>query len=453
MLTHLIHAVEPKSKRWPGQVKKLLLFVFFFSTTGGCYSSLHAEDETSLSSFPLSCTFRLNGEGEKTTLSNSLLNPSNMLMRPDKRVEGFLLANPKYKGIGGVFESEVRFGYEYLDGKDPSPFENKLSTVNVNQLYYQASSGPFSLLLGRKKIRWGVGYSYSPTDLITQLKNPEDPEDRLNKIKGSDIVQVSYLNNSGEFDLVYFPVIDWSASNSFINTSRIGMRWYNLLDPFDVSLVGKVDQHGNWALGLNTSLAVGNALELHAEYLYSSLNNTNYPNPYLDPSEIGSPYFSPHIKHGANDLLLGGQVTFYRDWNLTLEYLFHGSGYTTDEFNAYVNRLKNLDMQLGTYNNQISILTGLQESVLNFSTPLCQHYLFGRLYHPHVLQSLSFEMYSFVSLADKSGLFVIMPKYTGSNNYEVYCRIERSWGNNDTEFGLIPEKLSAIIGLSVFLGR
>jgi len=454
MCSLFMHAASFKSCRWKrlGKVTKPFLFTFFFLLAVGSYSHLHAEDESSSSSFPLSGSFRITGEGEKSTLSHSLFNPSNLLMQPEISAEGFIVGNTTYKGLGGVVESEVRLGYAYINRKDPSFFERKISDVKINQLYYQTTSGPFSFQLGRKKVRWGVGYSYSPTDLITQLKNPEDPEDRLNKIKGTDILQLSYIKNNSELDLVYFPVLEWNSSNPFINSNRFGFRWYHLIDPFDLSFVGKVEQQGKWASGVNTSVAIGKAIELHAEYLYTSLVNTNYPNPNLDPSETAYPFFLPTDKKGANDILLGGQVTFYGDWNLTLEYLFHSAGYSSEEFNAYINRLISLNNQFGTY-NQIPIVAGLQESALNYSTPLRQQYLFSRLYHPNLVHAISIEMYSFLSLADRSGLFVIKPKYTGSKTYEVYCLMEKFWGKNVTEFGLIPDRLNAIVGISLFLDR
>ena len=453
MLSYLLDALQYNHGRWLRPGKATLSFAVFFLLTVGYSLQLHAEDESSVSSFPLSGSLRLTGEGEKSTLSHSLLNPSNILMRPETRAEGFLLGNTTFKGLGGAVESEIRLGYEFLDGKDSSFLEKKLSDVNINQLYYQATSGPFLFQVGRKKVRWGVGYSYSPTDLITQLKNPEDPEDRLNKIKGADLFQLTYIKNNSELDLVYFPMINWSSSNAFINSSRFGLRWYNLIDPFDLAFVGKAEQQGQWASGLNTSVAIGKAIELHAEYLYTSQSNTNYPNLYLDPSETAYPFFLQQKKKGANDILLGGQVTFYGDWNLTAEYLYHGSGYSSEEFNAYINRLKSLNMQFGTSYNQLPIVAGLQESALNFSTPLRQHYLFGRLYHPNVTHSISLEMYSFLSLADRSGLFVIKPKYTGSKSYEVYYCMEKFWGKNVTEFGLIPDRLKGIVGISLFLDK
>jgi hypothetical protein len=53
---------------------------------------------------------------------------------------------------------------------------------------------------------------------------------------------------------------------------------------------------------------------------------------------------------------------------------------------------------------------------------------------------------------DGSGFFVFMPKYEKDKHYEVYLRLKKFWGSNDTEFGLVPDDFSAIIGFSLFLG-
>ncbi|ABL65137.1 hypothetical protein Cpha266_1096 [Chlorobium phaeobacteroides DSM 266] len=432
-----------------GKITALFSFFLFLAVLP---ISVQAEESADSSASSFSGSLRLGGEVEHFEKSNSLLNPSNILMRPDTRAEAFLIGNALYKGIGGVFEAELRFSYEYFSGTSKTYFEDQSFDTQVNQLYYQTKSGPVSLLLGRKKVRWGVGYSYSPTDLISQLKNPEDPDDRLNRIKGTDLVQLSYNNENSQLDLVYLPKVNWSFDETFISYNKYAMRWYNFIDPVDLSFVGSVDEEGEWAAGINTSVSIGKALELHAEYLYQSSNNKRYPDLYSNASDLAIPFFFTK-NGGVHDVVVGGQYTFENNLNLTLEYLYRSSGYSNNTFNAYVNHLDYLNADYQTSLNPLPALAGLQESAINFDLPLHNHYLFGRLYHPDVIHGVSVEMYSLVSIADGSGLFVFMPKYEKNDAYEVYLRVKKFWGKNDTEFGLVPEDLSGIIGVSLFLGN
>ena len=413
--------------------------------------SLYAEDTIEAGGSPLSYSFSLRGESEWIDLSDSRLNPDNILERYDQRFESFLLGDVRYRGLGGVFETEFRLGYEYLSGESLTSFDDNELDAVINQLFYRSSTEPFSFVLGRKKVRWGVGYSYSPTDLVTQLKNPEDPDDRLSRVKGADLLQVSYLNGSSQIDLVYFPEVDWGFEDSFIAKNRFGMRWYQFIDPFDLSFVGSVDDDGEWAAGLNTSVAVGNALELHAEYLYTSENNRNYPDTGVDPIQYINPYFR-ESGDGIHDVVLGGQYTFENNLNLTLEYLYRSSGYSGSEFDAYSNRVAWLNDQYMQLVDQSPAIAGLSEAAMNFRTPQRKHYLFTRLYHPEVVNFISLEMYSYVGLEDGSGLFVIMPTYKGSDYLDLYVRLKKFWGDQDSEFGLVPEDLSAIVGVSLYFG-
>jgi len=433
-----------------GQILMTIFFVFFFSVAAS-QSSLFAEEkaDSTLSSF--SGSLRLSGEGEYMNLSDSMLNPSNIFERADNRAEAFVLGSGLYRGFGGIFEAEMRFSYQYTSGRSGAWFEHSLSKAQVNQLYYQKKSDNISLLLGRKKIRWGAGYSYSPTDLVSQLKNPEDPEDRLGLISGADLLQASITNENNQIDLAYLPEIEWNFDGWVIRNNRVAIRWYRFIDPFDVSLVGMVDDDGKWAAGMNTSVTHGNALELHAEYLYTSSNHKKYPDTNLASSSFVMPYYL-YRSGGVHDVVAGGQYTFENNMNLTLEYLYRSSGYSNDTFNAYVNHISYLNYEYLVQSNPVLSIAGLNESAMNFNIPLGKHYLFARLYHPDVMQSISLEVYSYLSLADGSGFFVFMPKYEKEKNYEVYFRLKKFWGKTDSEFALVPENFSAIVGFSYFLG-
>jgi hypothetical protein len=409
--------------------------------------NLTAEENADSTASALSYSLRVSGEAEHISLSDSSLNPSNILERPDTRLEAFTVGNLLYKALGGVFETEVRLGHEFTeDGSSHS-----LTTFDINQLYYQKKIEGMSILAGRKKVRWGVGYSYSPTDLVTQLRNPEDPEDRLGKTKGSDVLQLSFNNEKTQIDIAYVPHINWNNDGTFISNNRLAMRWYRFMDPCDLSLVGTVDEDGRWATGLNTSVTFGKALELHAEYLYTSSKNRQYPDTSLDPASFTMPYFGGR-SGGYHEILLGGQYTFENNLNLTLEYLFTSAGYSDSEFGIYARHVNYLHSQYPTVLDPDPSIAGLYESASNFSLPLRKHYLFSRLYHPDLMRSISFEMYSYLSLSDGSGFFVIQPKYEKAKNYEVYLRLKKFWGKNDSEFGLVPDDFSAIVGVSLFLG-
>ena len=177
---------------------------------------------------------------------------------------------------------------------------------------------------------------------------------------------------------------------------------------------------------------------MHAEYLYSSANDRNYPDTKVDPGQFVYPYV-PSSSDGVHDVVLGGQYTFDNNLNLTLEYLYRSSGYSDNEFEAYYNHIAWLNNQYWQLADNQPAISGLNEAATNFRAPQRRHYLFTRLYHSEVVQFVSLEMYSYVGLEDGSGFLVIMPTYRGSDSFDLYVRLEKFWGDQDTEFGLVPE--------------
>ncbi len=396
---------------------------------------------------PVSYSLRVAGEAEHISLSDSWLNPSNILDRPETRFEAFTIGNVLYKTMGGVFETEIRFGHEYTeDGSS-----NFQTDLDVNQFYYQKKFDGISVIAGRKKVRWGVGYSYSPTDLVSQLRNPEDPEDRLGKVKGADILEMSFNRENSQLDVAYVPQLDWNFDGAFVRNNRLAIRWYRFMDPYDGSLVGSIDEHGKWSAGFNTSSTYGKALELHAEYLYTSSTGRLYPDTSLAPDSFSIPYFGER-SGGYHEILLGGQYTFNNNLNLTLEYFFTSNGLSDSEFRSFAAHTNYLNTQYPTGSDPDPSLAGLFESASNYVLPLRKHYLFSRLYHPEVFKSVSLEMYSYLSLSDGSGFLVIQPKFEKAKNYDLYLRMKKFWGNNDSEFGLVPDDFSALLGFSLYLG-
>jgi len=403
-----------------------------------------AVDNTLLKGLSLSLSLRIIGEYEKTYLSNSLINPDNLLKRPTDRAETIFLFGGAYDLWGGEIEGEFRANLKYLKGSSSSSFHDREIRGGFNELFYQRDIGNFSITLGQKRIRWGVGYSLSPTDIITRLRDPEDPEDRLQSRRGSELFLLSYATGESQLDVIYFPEVVLNIEEARFIQNRMGFRYYRYMEPVDISFVGKIEEGSNWAAGINSSVTLGKALELHGEYLFTSFNNTLYPE--------GNPnrFFLPFSKKDNNvhELLLGGHYTFENYWNITMEYIYRSQGYSDTEWDDYTNHIRFLNQNLEK-DPQQSILSLLNAASV-FELPLRKHYLFLRLFRQEIFQSFSLQWYSFIGLTDGSGFSVLEPKYTASDWYNIYLRLEKFWGNPVSEFGLAPEDLNAIAGITLF---
>ncbi len=390
-------------------------------------------------------------EYDNTNRSNSLLNPDNILEQETQRIEAISLLEETfaipYLENGGNITAVFRANYQYLKGRSHS--EGNSSGI-FNELFYHKEMGKFAGSIGREKVRWGVGYSNSPTDIITLFRRPTNPEDRLQILRGSDLFRLSFSTEKGQTDLVYFPDIDIRVEDMdmVLNKHRVGFRHYHHVGPVEFSLVAKLEERGDWAAGANATIAVGKALELHGEYLFNSSIERFYPS-----GSIGRPSYTQDGS-GVHNLLIGANYTFKNQWNIITEYQFSDRGFTDRQSEDYYDNLRFLNQ---IYGQSVSLtnmaVAGLSRAASVIEAPVRQHNIFTRVYKDKIFGSFAFEWFSMINIEDGSGFQVLQPKYTAADWYDIYLRIENSWGGQSTGAGLALEDISANIGANIYLGN
>ncbi len=391
-------------------------------------------------------------EYDHSNRSNSLLNPDNILEQETQRVEAISLIEETftipYLENGGNITAVFRADYQYLKGRSHS--EGNSSSV-FNELFYHKEIGKFAGSMGREKVRWGVGYSASPTDIITLFRRPINPDDRLQVLKGTDLFRISFSTEKSQTDLVYFPDVDIRIEDmdAELNEQRVGFRHYHHAGPAEFSLVAKLEERGVWAAGANATMTVGKALELHAEYLFTSSTERLYPS-----GSIVRPSYTQDGS-GVHDLLIGANYTFKNQWNIVTEYLFSDGGFTDRQAENYYDNLRYMDQLYGQSATLTNMATGgLLGAASVIETPVRQHNIFTRLYKDNIFgSSFAFEWFSMINIEDGSGFQVLQPRYTAADWYDIYLRIENTWGGQSTGAGLALEDLSANIGMNIFLGN
>ena len=196
-----------------------------------------------------------------------------------------------------VVKKTIRqFGVLGLEGKiehgrtfDPDHSETKLQ---MNELFWQKSHENFLFSVGRKKVRWGVGYVESPTDIIS----PYDPQDMLYNIRGTNMVQFSNtIAENKQLDLYFLPKED----------TAVAFRYYTYILPYDMALIGAIEEGGQRKFGGNMTRIFGEALELHADYLFE----------LHDPDD------------STNKLLVGGQWSPVSSINIVMEYINYSKAF------------------------------------------------------------------------------------------------------------------------------
>lgn len=135
----------------------------------------------------------------------------------------------------------------------------------VNELYARAGDEKNSAEAGKRALRWGKGYAYSPVAFFERPKDPVYPERSKEGYIGASVQMTRTTANDTlknySATLLYFPK-DAQNETLFEHTdSQWGARFYALLFDTDIDIIV-----ADGAGGADLSTNLTEYLELHAEY-------------------------------------------------------------------------------------------------------------------------------------------------------------------------------------------
>lgn len=388
---------------------------------------------------------RIIGEYEKDFFINSNLNPDNLIQLPSDKYTVATFFEDSCDVLNGKVITAFKCNFETLNGYNnifltTSKFPSYKLNIQINEIFYKQEFTDLSLSLGRKKIRWGVGYVYSPTDIITQIKSPEDPIDRLQNLQGTDLIQLSLLKENSQLDFIYFPKFE---ALKIIN-NNVGFRFYNYIEPYDISFVAKYEGNKNYTLGGNLASTIGDNIELHSEVILNTFNNKLYPNYLSNSNQVSNiSYFTKN--NLSYELLIGSQYTFQNNWNLTLEYLYFSNGYNTGEWKAYSDHLAYLYKEINSFDTIDNVMSCYANALNVLTFPMRQHYCFFRLYKNEVLKDITLDLSSILELTEFNGVQNLEIHYTMLENSILTFRVKYYFGNSKSEFGLVPNNFRSLV--------
>jgi hypothetical protein len=340
--------------------------------------------------------------------------------------ETFNVLNAEYSAHQGFADIYLSSGVSYLT-QEQWPFDgSERSNVNtartyVSEAYTQTQISDYVIALGRKKVRWGVAYVLSPTDLVSQGAQPSDPENDAYSMSGSDLLGTSVtLGDSSILDFYYLP--DDARNKAILRDQALAFRWYKFLSPFDISIVGRLEDSHQKSLGANTAVAIGDSLELHGEILWSSDNFQSYP------SQIATGHLFERRKNEVYKALAGGQWSPVEKWNVVLEYLYISNGYSKDDWNNLNN------WSLGGLGD---VEESDMQAIKNFEHQVTKrkNYIFARSLSKDFLGLMDVELISFIGTNDNSSLNRISLVRRVFTSAEVFARYSFVSGGSNSEFG------------------
>ncbi|MBE2249387.1 MAG: hypothetical protein IAE78_07535 [Myxococcus sp.] len=266
---------------------------------------------------------------------------------------------------GGFYRGVDADGREVALADKASPQVQPL--VSINELFVSHEFLPeLNLLIGKKRIVWGTGLAFNPTDLLNPRRDPTDPTFQRS---GVWLAQVEAPLSFATFSLVFAPTV--LKQTAGIPTQVLGYpafdqkdtqlhyqvaaRAYALILDTDVTLMGffgnrSVDDfEAKPRVGLALSHVFG-ALEAHLEALFQTGSTREVLNsacvkdvmgalqcsiaktPYATKPGLTSDELRPKV-------LVGGRYQFADDSLLSLEYLYQHDGWNQDRYQDFANAL------------------------------------------------------------------------------------------------------------------
>ncbi len=285
------------------------------------------------------------------------------------------------------------------------------------------------LEIGKRSLRWGKGYAFSPVAFLERPKDPTDPE--LSR-EGFVMAMGELVRSFGgplqtlALTAVTLPTT-WGLNSDFGPSGNVdvAVKLYGLLLDTDVDLLYTAPGSQDQRFGADFSRNLGSNLEVHGEWALS----TDAPRMVIAANEL------VRETRGYSSYLLGMRYLTERETTLILEYFHRGGGYTETEMQRFFDLVK--------ASANAPALFGLvaRAGSQGYNRPnAMRNYAYAR-----VAQSEPFDiLYLTPSLtalvnADE-GSFSIIPEvlYTGFKNLELRLRVAVNRGEASTEYGEKP---------------
>lgn len=311
--------------------------------------------------------------------------------------------------------------------------------VVPSELYVSISPKPWlNLLFGKKRIIWGPGFAFNPTDLVNPPKDPTDPnfqragawvarvELPFEKFTFSALFspQVLYQQSGIPYSFMKYPDYPLADGTKPADDSYhylVAARLYMLLFDSDINLFYFFSNKYNNLLenasrfGGSFSRYFFTDYELHFEALFQIGNGRLYPNHFcaigtvcnlataLAPTRLTDGNVYPR-------LLVGGRTMFKDESTLSIEYYYQADGYSDTEFEDVIRLLARAQMfnvaPMGTTVSSMPMggSSGALPQRFTFD-PLRRHYLIVSYSKPKIRDDWAISAVLIAGLRDLSGTF------------------------------------------------
>jgi len=294
-------------------------------------------------------------------------------------------------------------------------------------------SRSLSIDAGKKTLKWGKGYAWTPAAFIDRTKNPDDPD--LAR-EGFIVISADYIKSySGALKTVSFtPVlvpVYGDMNDDFGETDKLNFagKLYLLLYDTDIDLIVLTGGSKSTRYGFDFSRNITSNLEIHGEFAFINNFEKKFINSSGDLSESTL---------DAKSYLFGTRYLTELDTTFIIEYYHNGTGFTENEMNDYYSFINTGYESFLSSGNR-----GLLQKALNYTEGIygrmnpMRDYLYVRISQKEPFDILYFtpSITGIFNMTDKS--FSLSPEllYTEITNLEMRFKTVFLSGQSDSEYG------------------
>ena len=342
----------------------------------------------------------------------------------------FLQASWRYRGLDAEGQEVA---VPVREASAARPF------FSLSELYLSHEVVPaLHLLAGKKRILWGTGWAYNPTDLLNPPKDPTDPSSQrvgaymlrvevpLEKYTFSFVASPAVLEQESGLPRALLIYPEWRSLDNEAHY-LLAARAYALVANADLNLMlfhsnlYSDDFEDKTRLGFSFSRYFFDDYELHLEALVGRGSARSYSTPgCLDSGEAavacvqrGDPLISQRRldeKRLRPHILIGTRYQFSDESLLSAEYLYQADGLKRSEFQDVVNGLSLLSVahEFGLDTSRVlqQLLGATSEGLpqrFRF-VPISRHYAFVTFQKPKIRDDFTVSAALIANLSDLSGL-------------------------------------------------
>jgi len=298
-------------------------------------------------------------------------------------------------------------------------------------------SSSFTINAGKKTLKWGKGYAWTPAAFVDRTKNPDDPNLSL---EGFISLSADYIKSySGalktiSFTPVLIPVYD-DVNNDFGETDHVNFagKLYLLLYDTDIDFMVLAGGSKASRFGFDFSRNITSNFEIHGEFSFIN----NFEKKFINIA--GDSFIK---EYDAKSYLLGIRYLTELETTFIVEYYHNGTGFTEGEMEDYFSFINAAYDTYTASGNDSDLQKALNLAEGNYGriNPM-KDYIYARVSQKEPFNILYFtpSLTGIFNVNDKS--FSLSPEflYTGITNLELRFKTSFLYGERRSEYG---EKLN-----------